>query len=101
MKTYGVWSKDLKAYALTEKDLETARRYYTPGMVVCEEESKTVGVELVFRLLRYWHWDVCPRWQYASLGFLSLGWRRLRRTLPVRIIYYKAEEAANSNAEAK
>ena len=89
--TYGLYTKDLKAYSLKGVSLETAREYLKEGYVICSLKRKCVGVYICI----YWHrrWELHRSKGYIVIGPLELCWSKEYMMVADKVVEeYKPKE---------
>lgn len=90
--TYGVYTKDLKAFCLKDVSLETARKYLHKGDVICSLKRKCIGVSMCI----YWHkkWELHRSKGYVVIGPLELCWSKEYMMVADKVVEeYKPKES--------
>lgn len=85
-ETYGLYTPDLKANALKEVDLETAKRFRHGELVVCSERIKYYGFSFtVMCFWREWHF-MFRRWGWY-IGPFKFSFERLAAKVADKIVW--------------
>ena len=85
--TYGVYTKDLKAYYITEVDESSARNCLSgDDRVLCSERKVTGGVKVTLTFRKIWFWRLRPQFGYLEMEFVSVYWAKFYVTKPDKVI---------------